>query len=248
MMLHEIVLPFFLSFFVHLWSTVVGGGGALLIPGLIVLGYSPQVAIATNRFAALSGAFSIFQFHKQGNIHWKLGAFLAIFAGMGSVIGSFLLLKIDTDIIERGIGVIILLSLPMFLLRPQAGVKQKYMKMTKLKHLGGGAMMLFFGILGGFFSSAGVWFSYTFIFYYGLTFLQTAATRRLIGLAMVGLSLIVLIPSGIIHWPTAISMFAGGGLGSMISAHFAHKLGNQLVRYVFLAVMLMSGIHLLLFS
>jgi uncharacterized membrane protein YfcA len=39
-------------------GTMVGGGSLLSIPLLIFLGLPPQVAIATDRFAALGGASS----------------------------------------------------------------------------------------------------------------------------------------------------------------------------------------------
>jgi uncharacterized protein len=242
-----LVITFFLSFSVHVWSTLVGGGGAIIIPALLFLGFSPQAAIATNRVGALSNIFALFQFHRHGEVKWRVGLWLAAFAGIGSAIGSLFLLHLEADVLERGIGVIILLSLPMFLLKPKAGLKEKKVKRTKLKHAGGGVIMFFLGIIGGFFSATGVWFSYVYIFYYGMTFLQTAATRKIAGMFMLTFSLAILIPAGIINWPVAISMFAGGALGSWISAKYAKKLGNEWVRYLFLFVMFLMALKILLF-
>ena len=242
-----IVITFFLSFVVHLWSTLVGGGGAIIIPTLLFLGFSPQVAIATNRVGALSSVFALFQFHKQGEVKWKIGLWLAVFAGIGSAIGSFFLLQLESDVLERGIGIIILLSLPMFLLKPKAGLKEKKVKLTKVRHAGGGIMMFFLGIIGGFFSATGVWFSYVYIFYYGMTFLQTAATRKIAGMFILTFSLAILIPAGIINWPVALSMFLGGALGSWLSAKYSAKIGNTWIRYLFLLVMFLMAVNLLFF-
>jgi len=242
-----LVITFFLSFGVHLWSTLVGGGGAIIIPVMLFLGFSPQVAIATNRVGALSSIFALFQFHKHGEVKWRIGLWLAMFAGVGSAIGSFLILQIEADVLERGIAIIILLSLPMFLLRPKVGLKEKKVKLTKIRQAGGGIIMFFLGIIGGFFSATGVWFRYVYLFYYGMTFLQTAATSKIAGMFMLTFSLAVLIPAGIINWPVAGAMFLGGALGSWISAKYAKKLGNEKIRYLFLFVMLLMALKILFF-
>ena len=241
-----IILTFFLAFGINLFSTLVGGRGAVMVPLLMFLGFSPQTAIATNRLSALSGMAALFEFHKQGYVKWRLGLFLAVFAGIGSAIGSFFVLQLDSDILEKGIGIIILLSLPMFLLRPNAGLKERKVKLTKLKQTGGAVMMVFLGTLGGFFSTTGVWFSWVYIFYYGMTFIQRAATGKVVGLFMVSFSLVLFIPAGIINWPVAISMLIGGGLGSWVSARNAKKLGNEKIRYLFLIVMLLIAFKILL--
>ena len=242
-----LAIAFFLSFGVHLWSTLVGGGGAIIIPALLFLGFSPQVAVATNRVGALSNIFALFQFHRHGEVRWRVGLWLALFAGLGSAIGSILLLQVEADVLERGIAIIILLSLPMFLLRPKVGLKEKKVRLTKLKQAGGGAIMFFLGIIGGFFSATGVWFRYVYLFYYGMTFLQTAATSKIAGMFMLSFSLAVLIPAGIINWPVAAAMFAGGSLGSWLSAKYSKKLGNEKIRYLFLAVMSFMALKILLF-
>src|SRR3989344_1094648 len=106
-------VAFALAFGVHVWSAAVGGGGPVLIAALIFFGLSPQGAIATNRFGSLSNIFALLQFHRDGHVQWRLGLFLAIFAGLGSALGSVLLLRVEGEVVERGIGVITLLSLPM---------------------------------------------------------------------------------------------------------------------------------------
>jgi len=242
-----LVLTFFLSFVVHLWSTLVGGGGAIIIPTLLFLGFPPQVAIATNRVSALSSVFALFEFHKHGEVKWKIGLWLAGFAGVGGAIGSYFLLQLESDVLERGIAVIILFSLPMFLLKPKAGLKERKIKLTKIRHAGGGIMMFFLGIIGGFFSATGVWFSYVYIFYYGMTFLQTAATRKIAGMFILTFSLAILIPAGIVNWPVALSMFLGGAMGSWLSAKYSAKMGNTWIRYLFLVVMFLMAVNILLF-
>lgn len=244
---YQMVIAFFLTFFVRLWSTLVGGGGAVTIPMLLFMGLPPDQAIATNRFSAFSNAVGLIKFHKLGQVKWKLGLFLAVFAGLGAALGSTLVLALDTAIIEKGIGVITLLSVPLVFLQRNLGVVEREVSITKLRHAGGAAVMTILGVLGGFFSSTGVWFSYVYLWYYGLTFLQTAATRKLAGVAIVTVSLSILIPAGLVSWPLAVAMFVGGGVGSWMGAHYAGKLGNVWVRNIFVLVVLGSAVKILFF-
>lgn len=243
----EIIVTFFLAFLVNLFSTLVGGRGAIMVPLLMFIGLSPQTAIATNRLGALSNMAALFEFHKQGHVKWKIGLFLAVFAGLGSLVGSFFVLQLESEVLEKGIGIIILLSLPMFLLRPRAGLKERKVKLTKMKQTGGALMMTFLGVLGGFFSTTGVWFSWVYIFYYGMTFIQRAATGKIVGFSMVVFSLALFIPAGIINWPIALSLLVGGGLGSWVSARNAKRFGNEKIRYLFLGAMFLVALKLLLF-
>lgn len=246
-MIFDIVAVFFITFFVRLWSTLAGGGGAVMMPLLLFLGLPPDQVIATNRFSALSNIVTLIKFQQQGLVRWRLGLFLAVFAALGAGVGSFFVLVLDSAIIERGIGVLTLLSVPMFFFKKDAGVLEKKIPLTRLRYLGGAVLMTILGGLGGFFSSVGVWFSYVYIWYYGLTFLQTAATRKIAGAAMVGVSLAIFIPAGIVVWPIAISMFVGGGIGGWVSAHYAQKLGNVWIRNIFVVVILVSALKILFF-
>lgn len=243
----KVVIAFFLSFFVDLWSTLVGGGGAVIIPFLLFLGLSPQQAIATNRFSSLANVVALFKFHRQGQVKWRLGLLLAVCAALGGAMGSFLLLRLPTETLQKGIGVMLLLSIPMLFLKKDIGLEERPTKMTKRKYAGGSLLIVFLGVIGGLFSGVGIWFSYAYLMFYRLTFLQTAAMRNMTGLAIITVSLATFIPYGLIQWPIALAMFAGGGFGSFISAHYSKRLGNGAIRYLFGAVVLLSAVKILFF-
>ena len=243
----EILIVFFVTFFVRLWSTLVGGGGAIMIPMLFFMGLPPDQTIATNRLSAVSNLFTLIKFNQLGLVKWKLGLFLSIFTGIGAAFGSFLVVVADNAIMEKGIGIILLLSVVMLFFKNDAGVIERKIKITKLRNFGGAIMMTILGAIGGFFSSTGVWFSYIYLYYYGLTFLQTAATRKLSGAAIVLVSLAIFIPAGLIVWPLGIAMFVGGGIGAWISAKYSTKLGNKWIRNIFAVVVVISALKILLF-
>lgn len=218
-----------------------------MISLLLFLGLAPDQAIATNRLSNLSNVFTIIKFHQLGLVKWRIGLFLAGFVAVGAAIGSSLVVALDTDILEKGIGVLLILSVPLLFLEKKIGLEERVIKLTRLKQAIGGFIMLILGALGGFFSSTGVWFSYFYLLYYGLTYLQTAATRKITGFAIVLTSLAIFIPSGLIDWTTGMAMFAGGGLGGWLAAHYSVKLGNTWIRNLFAIVVLGSAIKVLFF-
>jgi len=244
----EVLIAFLVSFIVRLFSTLASGGAGIMIPVLLFMGLAPDQAIATNRLSNLSNVFSLLKFHQYGFVKWKLGLFLAGFTAVGAAVGSFLVITLDTDILEKGIGVILLASVPMiFFGGKNLGLVEKEVQITKLRNFAGGLIMTALGIFGGFFSSTGVWFSYVYLYYYGLTFLQTTATRKISGFAIVLVSLAIFIPHGLVVWPIGLAMFAGGGLGAYIAAHYSKRIGNIWIRRVFAAVVLASAVRILFF-
>ena len=66
-------------------------------------------------------------------------------------------------------------------------------------------------------------------------------------LAMVSTSLAIFIPAGIIDWTLGLSMMVGGGIGGWVSAHYAQKLGNIWIKYLFSIMVFASAVKILIF-
>ena len=123
-------MEFVVAFVIGLASGMVGaistGGGLISIPGLIFLGLSPVSAIATTRLSAISGGVaSLLKYQKGKAIIWKyLPTFMVVslFAG---IIGPKLLLQIDKDLVERLIGISMLVMLPLLILKRDFGITER---------------------------------------------------------------------------------------------------------------------------
>ena len=80
----------------------------------------------------------------------------------------------------------------------------------------------------------------------GFDALKANATKRVIGLVLVTMSVLFFAFTGLIDWmlffTLAISMYAGGYIG----AHWAVKFGNKLVKNALLIAALIMGITILL--
>src|SRR5437016_2627042 len=92
----EVITPFFI-FLIGITTGFVdstgGPGGIITIPLLILLGFPPQVAIATDRVGIVGQSLAaIFKFWRAKKIVWKYVPILTIISLCGSLIGANILL------------------------------------------------------------------------------------------------------------------------------------------------------------
>lgn len=149
----EYLLTFTIGFLASIISGIAGGGaGFITSPLFILMGLPPQVAIATAKFGALGitlGGF--FTFRKTEFVQWKYVFFLSVLSGTAGVIGSFWLLSLDEDVIEKGIGILMLCSLPILLYKKDSGIVRKVT--SKISKIIGSILFFIIAILQASFGS-----------------------------------------------------------------------------------------------
>jgi uncharacterized membrane protein YfcA len=235
---------FAVTFVIRIFTVTLGGGGIILIPMLIFFGLPPSQAIATNRLGAFSHNFSILKFHQYGQVKWKMGFYLMLPALIGTVVGSYLVININQDLFGKLIGGVIIISIILIAYKNHLGIKE--FTPSKNRLVAGWFLALIAGLVGGLFSQTGLWFNYVYLFL-GLTFLQTAATRKISGFINGLVSITMFIVAGLIKWDVAMVMFIASGLGSWLGAGWGIKIGNVWIKRLFIIVAVIGAIKLLFF-
>jgi len=247
--MNEIINPL-LSFVLGLASGFIGaisaGGGIISISGLIFLGLSPTAAIATSRLEALTGDVASFtRFNKAGLIKWKYVPPVLVVAVFGALIGSRLLLRIDEQVLEKAVGVVLLILAFLVAINRDFGSKAK-IKSRKRHNAGLITLFLVYIYAGAFGGAAGIFLIYALIYFYGMSFLQASANKKIIGSFATVPALIVFMNAGVVDYKLGIPLAMGALLGAYVGAHTAIKEGNKLVRLVFLIMVVVSALTLLL--
>jgi uncharacterized protein len=233
---------FVITLLTRIMTVTTGGGGMILIPLLIFFGLPPSQAIATNRVGGLSSNVAILKFHKHGKVKWKLGVSLIIPTLIGAIAGASIVVNIDQDLFKKLLGSVILISLLLLTQRGKIGIKGK--KISKGRFIAGWFLTILASFLGGMFASTGVWFTYVYLFL-GLTFLQSAATRKITG-PMINLSsLVIFWFAGLINWQVAGAMFLASAIGAWIGAGIGLKLGNIWIKRLFIFFAVLSALKLI---
>ena len=151
-------------------GSLMGGGGFISVPLMILMGLSPHVALAANRAGSMGMEFSaMIRYLRTAYIYWPWVGIMACMACLGGLFGAGLAVYSQPALLEKAIAILILLLVPVFWTYKSLGVEDRmHHKTTAAKitalagffavlvyggFLGAGAAPLFIFCLSG----VGVW-------------------------------------------------------------------------------------------
>jgi len=246
-LLWKLILIYAVGFVGSTFGTLVGGSGLIVVPTLIFLGLPSQMAIATSQFGGSGSAiFGLYEFHRKKLVNVRLGLFLGITAVIGSFIGANLVLRVNPATLRIFIAVTTLVILSIFVIKPQIGIRKTPTKPNRFRYATGLFFAFFLGVYGGFYGvNLGTFLSYLLILGFGQTFLESAATRKIIGLLLILVALGVFIAHKAVNYPLGTALFLGSGTGSYLGAHFSDRIGNVWIKRLFFIVVCIMAIKLI---
>lgn len=235
------------AFFVGIGSAIAGGGGGLILtPLMLLLGFAPQTALASAKAAGVGinvGALSKFTKAKD-TIHWRWAALLSALAVVASLIGTQLVFVLEADVLRTIIGVVTVGLVPVLLLQGETGITNVAVSGLR-KRIGAVLYFVIMTAQAGLGSGLGSLLMFVLMGLMGFDALRANATKRVSGLVLVVTSFTVFAVSGYMDWWLALSLGSGMLLGGYIGAHLAIKHGNRLVKRALLAVAVVMGISIL---
>lgn len=242
----SIILLAIIGFATSFIATNTGGGALISIPALIFMGLPAQVAIATSRMGSIGQVLSgLYAFHEEKKVDFKIGIPIAIIALIGSFFGSNLLIEIPNALLQKLVAVFIIIVVVILALNPKIGVKKVLGKSTLHKTVGY-VSFFFVGFWAGLFGGgAGTFASYVLIFFFGQTFIESAGTRKMAGLAMVSISLAIFLINGLVQIIPGFVLMSGMVIGSYFGSKYGIKQGNKWIRTLFIIIVIASALKLL---
>lgn len=226
-------------------GAIAGGGGLLSVPFLIFLGIPPQITLATNKFGGMGLSFgALYKFIKERKIVWRYAIFLSLFGILGSLIGSRILLTIDTSILQKLIGILLILLVPTVFLKKSFGIEEK--PTSRKRKIIGCICYFLISIIASFFGGMGVITMSIAIYFFGLPMIKANATELFSYSVFSLFSVVIFAFNGIVNYQVGIVLFVGMLIGGYIGAHTAIKKGNEWVKFVFTIVVIASAIKILL--
>jgi uncharacterized membrane protein YfcA len=112
--LEGIVYPIWIGLFGLLVGTLSGftgvGGGIIIVPTMLLLGFMPQKAVGTSLFCIFFLSISgIIAHYRLENIDYKFGLFLAAGAIIGAQIGARITEVVPTEIFKKLFAIMLVL-------------------------------------------------------------------------------------------------------------------------------------------
>lgn len=235
-------------FFTSILSVVTGSTSLITVPVMISLGIEAHVAIATNMLALT---------------FMSVGGSLP-FLGKGVLSRSRLLLSIVLTIIGSGLGALLLLTVPLkalqttialamigvavfSLLNKNLGQASNDVPASQIGVVAGYAATFLLAIYGGFFSGGYVtMLTAAFVLLFGMSFLQSVATTKVINVFSSGVATLVFVWRGVVDLKLGIILGVSMFLGALLGGRIALLLSAVWLRRIFIAAVLGLAVKLLL--
>ncbi len=221
-------------------DSVVGGGGLIQIPAMLILLPGTPVAtiLGTNKFSSCAGTtIAVQRYARQVTIDWPSILPAAITAFIFSFLGSRTVALLSTEFMRPIVLILlVLVAIYVFWVKDLGLVHQPKHARKKATFLG----ILIGAVLGfydGFFGpGTGSFLIFLFVGVFGFNFLAASASSKVINWATNIASIIYFGWSGHILYQYAVPMALCNIVGAMIGTRLAIAKGSRFVRVFFLII------------
>lgn len=233
----SIVLLMFLVGLLAGWvDTLAGGGGLITLPALLLAGVPPLAALATNKAQGFVGTMTAtLMLAVKGHLQILQLLPLVLTAAIGSMLGTWLIQRVDTGWLHWGIPVLLIGVAGYFLASPQVGKKETAARQTERTY--GLTAIPLIGLYDGAIGpGAGSFFAASGVLLRGQTLLQATIRAKLFNFTTNICSMALFAAAGQIVWILAMAMMAGQLCGAVLASHTMLNGGERLIRPLVIAM------------
>ena len=236
----ELTLLCCFAFLAGFIDSIVGGGGLIQVPAMLVLLPDAPVAtvFGTNKLAAISGTLvAARQYAQRVQIDWRTVLPAAGAAFVCSFSGAHAVSLIDARVM-RPLVLVLLIAVAIYTF-----IRKDFGSIHAPK-LDAGRQTLFavmtgagLGFYDGFFGpGTGSFLIFAFVGVFGFDFLIASASSKIVNVATNLAALLYFAGAGHIVYRIALPMAACNVLGSLVGTRLATRKGSGFVRVLFLVV------------
>jgi uncharacterized membrane protein YfcA len=241
----EVIILVVSGLLVGFINTLAGGGSIISLSILMFLGLPANIANGTNRVAIfIQNIAAVGSFRQQKVLDHRKGFWLAIPATLGSILGAWIAVDLDEAIIEKAIAIVMLIMMIVILYKPQRWLKGKEDLQKKKVSIWQVFLFFIIGIYGGFLHM-GVGYALLagIVLGAGYDLVKANAIKVFIILIWSPVILIVFMINGQVNYLYGLILSIGNVLGALIASRLAVKQGAVFVRWVIIAVILLTAAH-----
>ena len=221
-------------------DAVVGGGGLIQIPALLLglPGAAPAQVLATNKFASVWGtATASVTYYRRVRPDLRTALPMAAVAYVGAIVGALIGLHIPKSAFYPIILVMLVVVGAYTLLKPSVG-ELTQLRWTGARHTTaamatGFVIGVYDGALG---PGTGSFLVFVLVGLMGYAFLEASAKAKITNLATNLGALTVFAPGGHIVLSVGVVMAGANLLGGYVGARTAVSRGSRFIRVVFIVV------------
>jgi uncharacterized protein len=222
-------------------DAVVGGGGLIQLPALLLLnpGQPVATALATNKLGSIAGTVSAsIAYARKAKPDVRVAVPAGVLAVCCSAAGALCASAISSDVLKPVIMVVLLAVAAIVVLKPDLGRAPRLVLRTRRRVAAavlvpGVAIAFYDGLVG---PGTGTFLVIAFTMLLGIDFVDASATSKIINAGTNFGALIVFAAQGHVLWAIGLSMGVCNAVGAQLGAHMAISRGTGFVRVVLLCV------------
>ncbi|NUS05317.1 MAG: TSUP family transporter [Nonomuraea sp.] len=228
-------------------DAVVGGGGLVQLPALLVAGIPPVQAMATNKFSSVFGtASAAVAYARSTKVDRQVALPGAALAVVSAGLGAWAAAAISADVLRPVVMVVLVAVAAFVTLRPSMGaVPQPHLRtnarVVAAVVAAGVGVAFYDGIMG---PGTGTFLIIAFTTILGLDFVSASASAKIINVGTNLGALAVFGLQGHVQWALGLGMAVCNVAGAQLGARTAIKRGTAFVRIVLLCVVTAMVIRL----
>jgi len=242
----DYILLVLVGFIAGVINVVAGGGSLLTLPMLIFLGLPPNIANGTNRIAIIiQNIFAVKGFQSKGVNTYPFSVYIAIPATIGAIIGAFAGVKIEGELFNKILGIIMLVIVAYMVFKPKASTKNTLERITG-KHFWLSMVAFFFvGLYGGFIQ-AGVGFIILVLLssINQFSLVKSNAVKVSVVLIYSLAAVAVFAYNESINWKYGLILSIGNAAGGWVMSRWSVDKGDKFVKKVLIIMVLAMAIKL----
>ncbi|MCF6473357.1 sulfite exporter TauE/SafE family protein [Nonomuraea sp. MG754425] len=228
-------------------DAVVGGGGLLQLPAILMTGMPTVEAMATNKFSSVFGTTSAaVAYARSTKVDRQVAIPGAALAVLCAGLGAWAAASISAEVLRPAVMVVLLAVAAFVTLRPSMGAVPVPHLRTRPRVLAavataGVGIAFYDGIMG---PGTGTFLIIAFTTILGLDFVSASASAKIINIGTNVGALAVFGAQGHVQWAIGLGMAVCNVAGAQFGARMALKRGTSFVRIVLLCVVVAMVIRL----
>lgn len=233
------------AFFAGFVDAIAGGGGLITVSVLLLAGFSPLQALATNKLQGLFGTgAAAMTFSLKGHVEISKQYFSAVLAFVSAALGAALISYIPADNIRFILPFLLIAIALFFWLKPGLDDQSRAQRMRPTLFVA--TIVPAIGFYDGFFGpGTGSFFMLAFVSLAGHGILKATAHTKLLNFASNVGGFIVFAMAGAVVWKIGLAMGVAQILGAQIGARLAINKGARLIKPLLIVACLVLASKLL---
>lgn len=233
------------AFFAGFVDAIAGGGGLITVSVLLLAGFSPLQALATNKLQGLFGAgTAALTFSLKGHVDLSKQKLPALLAFGASALGALLITVVPADNIRFILPFLLMGVALFFWLKPGLDDQNRAERMRPAVFIV--TIVPLIGFYDGFFGpGAGSFFMLAFVSLSGFGILKATAHTKLLNFASNVGGFVIFAMAGAVVWKVGLAMGIAQIIGAQLGTRLAISKGARLIKPLLIFTCLVLATKLL---